>query len=352
MKVFVCLSVYAMLINSVFAASKKKIEFKDYLFDHYATYFHSKFRTAVDGWNANHQKATQLLALIDNKKDRAALEKGLVESGVKKLPKLDKKGKSYVYKTKELTLKFSIVDAFEGRVWINGKKFQVRPGESVAKRAARMATLLKTASINPFPFVQDAHALIPCGGFCWGALFVGTVVAGTSVHNRAMHVIGGGSTHDQLEQMRDDIKKSAAQCKEEHLRVSVYSTNLHSYKTTAPGNYQTFKVLRKILKEEASPDLNDIKDHLYKVFGKDISGCHKFAKKLHRSAPLTERHTTFLTTIEEEVCKDYEELSTCLDSFAEVHRSHQGKRNNDFIKYNEELGVYGDQSPIGIGTAQ
>jgi len=150
--------------------------------------------------------------------------------------------------------------------------------------------------------------------------------------------------------MKDDIKASAAKCKEEHLQVSVYSTNLHSYKSTAPGNYQTFKVLRKIIKEESDPDLSDIMGHLYKVFGKEIDGCKDFAKKLHYSSPFYDRG--FLSNLEEEVCDDYQALSSCLDDFAKVHYSHQGKRNNGFIKYNEDLGVYGDQSPIGLGTSE
>ncbi len=351
MKAIVYLSLYTMLFNTAFAG-QKKIEFRDYLFDHYANFFHSKFRTAVDGWNANTKNPKNLLSLVENKNDRAALEKGLIESGVKKLPALVRGKKGYSYKTKDVTLSFSIVDAFEGRVWIDGKKFLVKPGESVAERAARMATFMKTGSINPFPFIDDAHAIIPCGGFCWGTLFVATIMAGVALYNSAMDVVDGGRTYEQLSKMRDEIKKSATQCKEEHLSVSVYSTNLHSYKNTAPGNYQTFKVLRKILKEESRPDLTAIKDHLYKTFGKDISGCKNFAKKLHDSAPLTERRLTFLSTIEAEVCSDYEKLSTCLDEFAKVHYSHQGKRNNNATKYNEDLGVYGDESPIGIATEQ
>ncbi|TNE96409.1 MAG: hypothetical protein EP326_13430 [Deltaproteobacteria bacterium] len=351
MKVIVYLSLYSLLLNTAFAADKK-ITFRDYLFDHYANFFHSKFRVAVDGWNTNHKNPNKLLALVENKKDRQALEKGLIESGIKKFPKLVKSKKGYVYDGKDITVTFSIVDAFEGQVWINNKKFKVNPGESVEARAARMATFMKTSSFNPFPFIEDAHAIIPCGGLCWGALFVATIAAGVAVYNSAMNVVGGGDDYEQLKRMSEDIKGSAAKCKEEHLRVSVYSTNLHSYKTTAPGNYQTFKILRKILKEEANPDLRDIKDHLYLVFGKDISDCKKFAKKLHGSASLTERRLTFLSTIEGEVCKDYEELSSCLDEFAQIHYSHQGKRNNNATKYNEDLGVYGDQSPIGIGSEQ
>jgi len=143
MKVFVYLSLYTLLMNSAFAAGKKKIEFREYLIDHYATFFHSKFKSTIDTWNSNHKSPKKLLSLVPNQKDKDYLEKGLVESGIKKFPKLERTEKGYFYKTKDVTLSFKIEDAFDGHVWVNGKKFKLVTEESAEDRAQRLATIQK-----------------------------------------------------------------------------------------------------------------------------------------------------------------------------------------------------------------
>ncbi|MCO4794390.1 MAG: hypothetical protein KC493_11790 [Bacteriovoracaceae bacterium] len=349
-KLLAYLSVYLLIFNSAYAG-QKKIQFKDYLIDHYARYFHNNFSDSISNWNKNADTPKKLLKLV-SKKDRSFIEKGLIESGIKKMPKFTRTGKIWSLKAGSATLKFKITDVFDGYAWVNGKKVNLEPSKSASERAKSLAKVLRTKTSHfPIPLINDAHALIPCGGLCWGILIGATVVAGAALIGN-LRANRSERDYRMLSKMRDEIKQSALSCEEEHLKVSVYSTNLHSYKTTAPGNYKTFKVLRKILKEQVDPDLSDIKKHLYKSFGREFSTCKGFAKELHGNAPLSESSTTFLSTIEEEVCRDYEKLSECLDEFVEVHNSHQGKRNNNSIKYNEQLGVYGDESPIGLGTEQ
>ena len=329
--------------------------FKPVLISAYAKAYTKLFENTVKYYNDHRKDPKYFTKRLIRKEDKRFLSQLVDLNRLSSVPEIKHKNGVYYFQEKGVKISFDIVSIYKGLYYIDGKAFDFTKGESLREKALLVTKFLeenkiKTTQTNLLEdlFVPKAHAII-CGGFCLTILIGGTVLAGATVYNMAMGVVGVDKKHGDLMDIHDTIKEESNQCQEDLEYIREYSSKTKTYNSTAPGTQKTFGLLKKFLDKEQDLNRSKIENYLYHTHGLSKSKtCKQFAEELYQGQDLQTRRMADAGTgsgkrsdqFQDEACKAYDDLADCLEEFYNVHRTHKGKKNIYNYSYDEELGTY------------
>ncbi len=341
------LAIYSLIfINFQSFAGETKPNLKAMVTKKYAKVLESSYKEAIKEYTENRSTPHKLFSYF-SKSDAAYLKKLMEEKNVSRLPKLIsyKNGHYLLFKGNKIFLSPSF--AYDQEITFNGKKFLFDKNLTVIENSQKLQRFMGAEKITFFTaFIMDEAQAFICGGFCVGALVLGTVALGVMAASKVNNFMNG-STGD-LKEFRDGIKEKRKQCDTDLNNVEAHSSYFSKY-NKSPGSFETFGNLKKVSDfiEDSSSDQSKVQEQLYKDYGFDnLKNCGEFAKSYQSKIGIANKKKNRLaeamgersqdTDSKASICTEINEYIDCLNQFDQVHKGHVKQGNG----YKKDIGVY------------
>ena len=346
------LAIYSLLLfNFQSFAGEARPTLKKLMTEQYAKVLKSSYSEAVLEYKKNRSTPEKLLVHF-NKEDSKYLRLLIKEKQVDRLPKLIpyKNGHYLLFQGSKVFVSPSF--PYDQKITFNGKVFVFDKKLSLKYNSQKLQQFMgakKITFLNNF-VLSEAEAFI-CGGFCVGALVLGTVTLGVMAAKKVSQVFNG--TTGKLKEFRAEIKKKAKQCD-----TDLNNVEAHSKSNKSPGSFETFGNLKKVAKflKDDSQDESIVQEQLYKDYGLDnLKNCSEFAKTYQSKIGLSDKKKNRLAQAmgdtdldpnsKESICSEINEYIDCLNQFDQVHKAHVNQGDG----YKKDSGVYyeSDKYPSG-----
>ncbi|MFT6604714.1 MAG: hypothetical protein ACJARO_002238 [Bacteriovoracaceae bacterium] len=327
-------------------ASEAKPTVKGMVTKKYASILEHSYKEAINEYIENRSTPKKLFSYF-NKTDARYLKKLMDEKNVSRLPKIIsyKKGHYLLFKGNKVYL--SPTFAYNQEIIFNGKKFLFDKNLSVIENSQKLQHFMgakKVTFLSSF-IMNEAQAFV-CGGFCVGALVVGTIAFGVMAASKVNSFMNGSS--GELKKFREEIKNKKKQCDTDLNNVESHSSYFNKY-NKSPGSFETFENLKKVSNfiEKSDSEKSKVQEQLYKDYGFDnLKNCGEFAKNYQSKIGIADKKKNRLAEAmgktaqnpdsKGAICTEINEYIDCLNQFDQVHKGHVNQGDG----YKKDIGVY------------